>query len=127
MATDLMINDCGDLAIDNGDAVLVSGADQVRQAWIIHMNTFLGEWFLDQSIGLPYFQEIFTKRISEERLKQIFTDETLSVPGVTKVTNVIVGTIDLSNRSVDMQVYADIEGEENALLTYTCVIPSGGC
>ena len=118
MAKDFLMGPDGDLFIENGRAQLVEGADQVKQAWVIRMRTFLWEWFLDTSIGMPYVQEIFAKNLSLARLKEIIMEETLKTPGVIAVNNVVVGDINPSTREVDCTVYADIEGEDNAVFYF---------
>lgn len=114
MATDVKLNECGDVDIQNRDLVLIRGVDAIRQSWLIHIRTFLGEWFLDPSIGLPYLQKMFGKAVSRATLKQLFTTASLQVPGVLQVVGVQVNDIDPVTRSVDVTVTAIIEGESDS-------------
>lgn len=79
---DLKLNDDNDLAIVNNDLVLISGADEVTQNLRSRLRTYEGEWFLDTTIGLPYYREIFVKRQKPERIAAYFKREILKTPGV---------------------------------------------
>ena len=45
-----------DLIIENYDLVLVDGIDLVRQAIKQRLLLVLEEWFLDDTIGVPWYQ-----------------------------------------------------------------------
>lgn len=80
----------GDLAVHNGDLLLtrdtaqgaVAGADPIAQSVVQKMRTLLGEFFLDTSLGVPYYQELLGKRQQtigfETALQKVIT----STPGV---------------------------------------------
>lgn len=52
----------GDLAIVSGDLVVINDPrDAVAQDISQALKTYFGEWFLDQDIGVPYFQQILVK------------------------------------------------------------------
>ncbi len=48
---DLLLDDSGDLPIRNQ---LVTGRVEVAQRVAIRVNRFLGEWFLNTAVGLPF-------------------------------------------------------------------------
>lgn len=80
--SDLKLDTDGDLLVDNSDLVLNSQVDAVSQYLRARLRTFLGEWFLDQSIGIPYFKEIFKKEINIATVDAILKDAILSTPNV---------------------------------------------
>lgn len=127
MATDLLMNECGDLDVTNGVVTIVADGDQVKQAWLIAMRTFLGEYFLDSTIGIPYVQRVFTKRQTIRELKQIFSDASLAVPGITQVVAVVVGKIDSVKREVDVAVTAKLDGNVTGVFKFTGKIPLDDC
>lgn len=78
---------------DTHDMVFVNGAtpvtqdrrDVVAQRLKIKLMTFLGEWFLDQDIGVPYFQRIFAKQSSRASVDAIFQQQILTTEGVVQI------------------------------------------
>ena len=68
------------LDTDTNDLVFINGAcpvtqhltDVVAQRLKITLYTFFGEWFLDTTIGVPYFQQIFGKVRSKSTVDLIF-------------------------------------------------------
>ena len=67
--TDFLLNDCGDLDFTEGKLTLLTGVDLIRQRWLIHVRTFLGEYFLDESIGVPWFQRVLKKAQKRDKKK----------------------------------------------------------
>lgn len=71
-----------DLLLDSqtNDLVFVNGGcpvtqlmtDIVVQRLKITLYTFLGEWFLDPTVGVPYFQQIFGKLRTKNTVDLIF-------------------------------------------------------
>lgn len=76
----------GDIAIVNGDFALVTGVDETVQFLIQRLKLFLGEWFLDETLGLPYFDEVFVKNPDPIALDSIFKTYILKSPGVLELT-----------------------------------------
>jgi len=76
-----------DLVIENGDLVLVDGVDAVRQDVDIRLNTFLGTWFLDQRIGIPYFERILGQKPRYQAIAGIFREAILETPGMVSLTD----------------------------------------
>jgi hypothetical protein len=85
---DLAINDTtGDLYLDEtGDLAVVTGADAVVQDLRSRLRFFLGEWFLDQREGVPYFREVFgVKRPSPLALSSMFRRVVQETAGISQV------------------------------------------
>ena len=128
--TDFLLNECGDLDYSEGRLTVVTGVDAIRQRWLIHIRTFLGEWFLDQSIGVPYYQRVLRKAVSRQVLKQVFRDATLAVPGVLQVVSVIVDSLNAATRQAEITVTCIVsgdEGPETGVFRFTGTIPPDGC
>jgi hypothetical protein len=131
MATrkDILLNECGDVAIVNGDTVLVDGPDQIRQAWLIHIRTLKGELITNINVGTPWFQEdgILAKHQDFTAVEKIFHDETLKVPGVIRVNGVEVKITDAATRTYEVNVDCAIEGdagEEGQTFSYQGTVPA---
>ncbi len=73
----------GDLVLEGGDLVLVDGKEAILQHVLQRLRIFLGEWFLDTSIGLPYFQQILVKNPDQGKIDALFMNQIQGTPGVT--------------------------------------------
>lgn len=80
-----------DLALDplTGDLEvplrILQGADAVLQRVWIRLRMFLGEWFLDQRIGVPWRERILIKGADIRDVRQILTRVVEGTPGVARV------------------------------------------
>lgn len=79
-----------DLFLDaNGDLAMVSDGEEVVQHVKQRLDFFQGDWFLDLSQGLPWYQEILgPRRFNTATSQQAYTEsflkaEILGTPGVT--------------------------------------------
>jgi len=63
-----------DLILQDRDLLMVSDAEQVAQHVTIRLRFFYSEWFLDNSLGVPWLEEILVKnpdgRLVDARLKE---------------------------------------------------------
>lgn len=75
----------GDLALHEGNLILSSSVGVIAQRIKNRFNFFLGEWFLDRSLGVPYFQDILTKRPNIPVIRQIFRQVVITTPGMSDV------------------------------------------
>jgi hypothetical protein len=72
----------GDVLIEEGEALLTSGIDSIRQHLEIRLRSFRGEWFLDERIGVSYFTDVFKKNPDQTVLNAVFAKIILDTPGV---------------------------------------------
>lgn len=72
----------GDLAIP---LQLLRGAEAVLQRIAIRFRFVRGEWFLDQRLGVPYFQDILVKNPDRRLIQEIFRTVLRTTPGVKRV------------------------------------------
>lgn len=80
-----------DILVTNGRLSLVTdpataGALKLRNQFRL----FLGEWYLDSRIGMPYFQEVFVKDPNLGILTQLFRGVIQSTDGVKSVDSISV-------------------------------------
>jgi hypothetical protein len=59
-------------------------AQKIRQRFKL----FLGEWFLDQSLGVPWFTEVFVKNPNLDLIRALFRAELLKGPGIIGVSSI---------------------------------------
>ena len=95
---DLLLDTEGDISFSNGK---ISVKKNIGQKVSILLKTFKGEWFLDDLIGIPYFQTILGKKISKEKIDSLFKTQILSVDGVLKILEF---TSELVNRQYQYSV-----------------------
>lgn len=74
-----------DIAIENGDLVLVDGIDSLRQEIIIGLYILLGEWFLDTTLGVISIEDLKNNPIDFEALADRAQTEILSHEGVIEI------------------------------------------
>lgn len=58
----------------------------VAQRLMIRLQTFEGEWFMDTTYGVPYWQRILGKKPTQSAVDQILQQEILEENGVKELT-----------------------------------------
>lgn len=82
----LLDTNTGDIIFQNGTCPVTQlQADVVAQRLRIKLYTFYGEWFLDDTIGVPYIQQIFTKVSKKSTVDLIFQGIISNDPGVIEI------------------------------------------
>lgn len=77
----------GDLLLENGQLVFRDGIEQARQEIECRSTFFLGEYFLDTRLGVPYYRDVLVKNPVRETILSCFRSIALSVPGIVDVVN----------------------------------------
>lgn len=75
----------GDLLIEERDFVVYADLDYVRQTIECRLRFGRGEWFLDLSEGVPYYQVVLRKNPDLSAVRALFRRVIMSVPGVVSV------------------------------------------
>lgn len=83
-------NSTWDLVIENGDLVLMDEQESIGQLVRQRLGWFLGEWFLDASGGVPYFEDIFVKGVSLAVVDSLLKFTILETPGVLELLSFIL-------------------------------------
>lgn len=96
----------GELVFAGGSLETVSGKESIRQSVECRLRTVRGEWFLDGSLGVPYFDGILgAKNPKLEAARAILRQEILATPGVTGLVS-LTTSFDASNRSLTVAFVA---------------------
>lgn len=77
----------GDLTTQNNSLFFVDGLDAVVQEIVIKFQFFLGEFFLDTTLGMPWFQDILIKAPSFAVVQEICKNCILQTPGVVSLNS----------------------------------------
>ena len=101
----------GDLALVDGQFVLVDGAEGIAQHIRGRLELFRGEWFLDTREGMPYFEEVFVKNPDLDVIRSIFRKAILETPGVASVIDANV-TMDSAKRTARVTFAALLDTNE---------------
>lgn len=91
-----------DLLITNGDLVMVSGTSEVLQSILTTLATYYGEWFMDNSIGVDYFNQILVKNPDQAHVDALLIDAILGVPGVVQLLE-YTATPDFITRQISVE------------------------
>lgn len=75
-----------DIVIKDGDILLIDNAERVAQQVKIMLLTWLGEWFLDTTHGVPYLEYILVKSPDLQLIRSILLKKIESVDGVDDVS-----------------------------------------
>lgn len=103
-----------DLLVIDGDLVLTSdanplGTNNVLQDILTRLRFMLGEWFMDTSQGLPWFQQILVKNPDLSKIDAIFQNTILGTPGVITLISYDFDP-DLSARTLEVEFKAATNG-----------------
>jgi len=85
--SDLLLDENNDIALVNFSFVLIEGVDAVKQDISTMLKMFLGEYFLDLRVGMPYYQKILGQKPRLGTITSIFRRAILKRPSVTAVNN----------------------------------------
>lgn len=95
----------GDLAVP---FQIVRGELAVMQRIRIRFRFFLGEWFLDTRLGVPYYRDILIKNPDSILISFIFRQVLLSTPGVASVAS-FSASLDRPTRFLTVDFEATLE------------------
>lgn len=89
-----------DIMFDNSDIPLTTNTirDDVAQRLKIRLATYLGEWFLNSDVGMPYYQSIFKKGVTKASVDILFQAAILEEEGVTSIVE-FNSSLDVSTRT----------------------------
>lgn len=95
----------GDLDVSTGRFETLTGPEYAVQKIRQRFKLFLGEWFLDTTLGVPWFQSILIKNPSLGLIQSIGRDILLAVPGIVGVRQ-IEAQFDAPSRTLSLAYVA---------------------
>ena len=107
------LNECNDIFL-NGNRISVNqDAEQVAQKVKTKLLFYQGEWFLDITVGVPYFQQVFVKPALIGTIESLIKSQIINTDGVSKLTS-FSSNFDKSTRKMSVSFSAlTIYGEIN--------------
>lgn len=113
-ALDLKLDDDDDLVVEGDDLALVEGVEGTKQAVKIGLRFFLGDWFLDESDGIPFFERIFIKNPNLIEVREWFRLAIADAPGITDVVSLqLISTADRITQVKYVANAGEIASEES--------------
>ena len=111
----LNLNSSGDLDFTNNNFVLVEGSEEIKQLVQVRISTFLGEWFLDSSRGIPWFQDILKKNPNPVIVDAVLKNTVLETDGIKELISWDLD-YDSSLRTLDLTFEAKVEDNPNNII-----------
>lgn len=108
----IKLDDDNNYVFENNRVPIIDGADYVRQKLQTKLRLFLGEWFLDLNVGVPYFQDILKKQVSTNVIASIFKDVILETPGVIELQEFV---LDYDNIARDLKLDFTVRSETGSI------------
>ncbi len=115
---DLLLDNDGDLSVVDGEIALVAENEAIRQHLQIRLKTFLGEWFLDTTIGMPYFEEFLIKNPSKLIMEARMREAILETPGIASI-NSLLFLFETSTRSMTITFEAALADNTTFQFNFT--------
>lgn len=94
------------LTTESCDLLLIDNAERVAQQIRIKLKSFLREWFLDMSYGVPYFEYILVKQPNMTHIRSILRQQISDVADVSKVQE-LTFSLDRQNRALAVEYVAE--------------------
>lgn len=93
---------------------LVRGPDAVllRIGW--RLGFARGSWFLDQRLGVPYYQQILARNPSRALITQIMRDTIRTTPGVAEIISLALA-LDPAKRSASLDFEARLDDGDTVI------------
>lgn len=88
--SDLKLDSDHDIYVGTYDLELVESVEVVSQDVLVRLQFFLGEWFLDTRLGVPYFEKILGHKPRLTALKELFRKVIVSTPGMIALTDFLI-------------------------------------
>lgn len=109
-----ILQDKDGVILKAGDLVLDGGIDGIAQQCEIRIGTNKGEWWLDETLGIPWFFGVMGQKLPAEIVGKMIADEGMKTEGVTDVR--ITRAANVSGKmAVTFDVYVGQESKEVAI------------
>jgi hypothetical protein len=103
MLNDIALDDDGDLLFIDGDLQLINGIYYVKQQIKRNLQFFLGELFIDLTVGLPYFQKILIKNPNKLDVVNYIKRTILLTEGVKSIESFDIYRIENEPRAIGVR------------------------
>lgn len=104
---DIALSDDHDIYLDStNDLSLVENSDETPQYIKIRLLSYYGEWFLNTTLGTPYFQSILGRVFRPQEAAAIIRARILATTNVDKINEF---DFNLTNRNLSISAEVQID------------------
>jgi len=96
----ILLNE-NDITFRNNKLETVRGEDEMVQKINCCLGSSREDWFLDTTLGVPYFQQLYRKGITKEEILAVFLNYISRIEGVIAITYMDV-TFDPAKRTATL-------------------------
>ena len=100
------LNECNDIFLNGNRIAVNNDAEQVAQKVKTKLLFYQGEWFLDITVGVPYFQQVFVKPALIGTIESLIKSQIINTEGVKKLT-FFKSNFDRKNRKFSVSFSAE--------------------
>lgn len=104
----MALNAENDIFASSGKIKRVTGGPQTVQDCRSRLLSYYGEWFLDTTFGVPYFEYVFVKPADLGLTESLLKTAILETPGVVELVNFEMD-FDTTNRLLTVSFSAETE------------------
>ena len=99
-----LVTENNDLKIQNNNFVFSEtySDQEVEQRLMQNLQFFLGEWFLNTALGIPYLQLVFIKGVSPLLIESAFKRAILDTDGVSSLSEFSPIEYDIPTRAITL-------------------------
>lgn len=115
MSFDIKLDDNGDIAIEDGDIVLIDGIERVKQTVVLSLGIIRGEYPYDTDFGIPVISidaqgrplstYLFDDRMTSAQRHAFISQYLLSLDDITSIEML---SVDVDQKQRKLYVYADL-------------------
>jgi hypothetical protein len=105
----------GDLLVENANLQLtnIDEKDFILQKLKVNLKFVYGEWFMDTTKGIKYFENVFTKPVNRATIESIFKSAIAASYGVVSITDF---TLTISERTLMLSTTVQTTAGELSLI-----------
>jgi hypothetical protein len=115
---DIKLDSTGDLDFVDGELSLTTGVDAISQELRQRLLFFLGEWFLDQRLGVDWFGVVLLKKPNMAKVEQMIRAAAIQTSGI-KTIRKIDFDFNVANRSLSVEINAETEDLDSFVFSFS--------
>lgn len=96
-----------DLIVEDGSFKLVQDGAEVVQAVRSNLLFYFGEWFLDTTYGVQYFEQVFIKPVNLANVESLLKSAILNTDGVDKLLSFAMDFNNVPDRKLSVSFEAE--------------------